>query len=93
MHVCHYIYFKLIRENYQWWWRSFFISGSAGVYVFLFSIFYFFTQTDIKRFSTSVVYFSTMLLASITLGIMTGTIGFLASFSFNRKIFAMIKGD
>merc|ERR1719327_1226505 len=32
-------YFQLTSENYHWWWRAFFVSGSAGVYVFCYSIF------------------------------------------------------
>merc|ERR1712151_379586 len=37
-------YFQLTSENYHWWWRSFFSSGSSGIYVFAYSILYFFTR-------------------------------------------------
>merc|ERR1711990_587890 len=34
-------YFQLTSENYEWWWPSFFASGSSGLYVFFCSIIYF----------------------------------------------------
>jgi hypothetical protein len=34
-----------------------------------------------------------MLLVAVAFSLMTGTIGFLASFFFNRKIYSMIKSD
>ena len=30
-------YFQLCAEDYHWWWRSFWISGSCAAYVFLYS--------------------------------------------------------
>merc|ERR1712048_1120223 len=37
-------YFQLISEDYQWWWRSFLASGSSAIYVFLYSILYFYSR-------------------------------------------------
>ena len=37
-------YFQLCAEDYNWWWRSFFVSGSCAVYVFLYSCYFFVTQ-------------------------------------------------
>ena len=45
------------------------------------------------RFSSGVIYFAAMLLASVSFSLMAGAVGFFASFTFNRKIYAMIKGD
>eukprot|EP00667_Euglena_gracilis_P008492 EG_transcript_8592 len=44
------IYFQLCYEDYRWWWRAFFISGSSGIHLFLYSIFYFFTTLTIRQF-------------------------------------------
>jgi hypothetical protein len=40
-----------------------------------------------------VIYFSSMIMISTSFALMSGAIGFLASFQFNRKIYSMIKSD
>ncbi|KAK3737539.1 hypothetical protein QZH41_010645, partial [Actinostola sp. cb2023] len=37
-------YFNLVSEDYHWWWRSFLMSGSCSLYVFLYAVFYFVTK-------------------------------------------------
>ena len=37
-------YFQLCNEDYEWWWRAFLNSGSAGLYLLGYSFVYFFTQ-------------------------------------------------
>mmetsp|Transcript_20217 Transcript_20217/g.19157 ORF Transcript_20217/g.19157 Transcript_20217/m.19157 type:complete len:302 (+) Transcript_20217:175-1080(+) len=86
-------YLQLCSENYQWWWRSFFVSASSGIYLYLFSVYYFAVSLRMTRVSSVIVYYSCMLLASVSFSLMAGTIGFLASFSFNRQIYSMIKSD
>eukprot|EP00992_Anisonema_acinus_P016034 TRINITY_DN9989_c0_g1_i1.p1 TRINITY_DN9989_c0_g1~~TRINITY_DN9989_c0_g1_i1.p1 ORF type:complete len:462 (-),score=87.40 TRINITY_DN9989_c0_g1_i1:173-1558(-) len=50
------VYFMLCYEDYRWWWRSFFISGSSGFHLFLYSIFYFATTLRMKKFWSGVIY-------------------------------------
>lgn len=85
-------YFQLCNEDYHWWWRSFLSAGSSGVYLFLYSV-YFFTKLEIEGFVPTVLYFSYMLMASITFGIVTGSIGFFACLWFVRLIYSAIKVD
>ena len=33
-------YFQLTSEDYNWWWRSFFSSGTSGLYVFCYALLY-----------------------------------------------------
>ena len=40
------VYFQLCAEDYHWWWRSFFVSGGSAFYVFLYSVFYFYTKVS-----------------------------------------------
>merc|ERR1711998_412198 len=54
-------YFQLCNEDYNWWWRSFLTSGSSGLYLFAYSIMYFFTQLDISGFVPTLIYFAYML--------------------------------
>jgi transmembrane 9 superfamily protein 2/4 len=87
------VYFMLCYEDYRWWWRSFFISGSSGFHLFLYSIFYFATTLRMKKFWSVILYFGWMAVTSYTFAIITGTIGFMASFVFVRYIYASIKVD
>lgn len=84
-------YFQLCGEDYHWWWRSFIASGGSAFYIFAYSIFYFITKLDITEFVPSMLYFGYTLLICLTFWILTGTIGFIASYIFVRKIYAAVK--
>ncbi|KAJ1336522.1 hypothetical protein BSLG_007306 [Batrachochytrium salamandrivorans] len=86
-------YFQLCAENYHWWWRSFFTSGSAGIYMFVYGIFYYITRLDARDPASTILYFGWTLVMSMLFCILTGTVGFLASFYFVRKIYSAIKVD
>ena len=32
-------YIQLCREDYRWWWRSFYVGASSGIYLFLLGLF------------------------------------------------------
>ncbi|CAN1286635.1 Transmembrane 9 superfamily member 7 [Linum perenne] len=86
-------YFQLCSEDYQWWWRSYLTAGSSAVYLFLYSIFYFFTKLEITKFVSGVLYFGYMVIISYAFFVLTGTIGFYACFWFVRKIYSSVKID
>ena len=86
-------YFQLCSEDYNWWWRSFLTSGSSAGYLFAYSVLYFTTKLEIVGFVPSLIYFSYMALVAFTFFLVTGSIGFLSSLWFVRKIFASIKVD
>ncbi|ESN98735.1 hypothetical protein HELRODRAFT_66664 [Helobdella robusta] len=87
------VYFQLCGEDYHWWWRSFIVSGGSAVYVFIYSIFYFVTKLEITEFIPTLLYFGYTALMVLTFWLLTGTIGFYASYFFIRKIYAAIKID
>ena len=87
------VYFQLCYEDYNWWWRSFFISGSSGLHLFLYSVFYFCTTLRISNFWSGLLYFGWMSVMSYTFMVMTGTIGFCATFAFVRMIYSALKVD
>ena len=67
-------------------------SGSSGVYLFLYSIFYFFTSSlGMTKAASIVLYFGYMGLISFLFFVVTGTIGFVSTFWFIMKIYAAIK--
>ncbi|MBA0744716.1 hypothetical protein Gogos_007329 [Gossypium gossypioides] len=86
MHLC--------VEDWKWWWKYFFASGSVAIYIFLYSINY--LVFDLKSLSGPV--FSTLYLGYslfMVLAIMfaTGTVGFLSSFWFVHYLFSSVKLD
>ena len=56
-------YFQLCSEDYNWWWRAFLTSGSSGVYLFIYGIFYFSSKLDISGFTSTLLYFGYMFMA------------------------------
>lgn len=87
------VYFQLCAENYRWWWKSFFVAAGTGVYVFAYGVFFYCTKLDIVGFTSTVLYFGYTALMSITFGIFTGSVGFLASFLFVRHVYSAVKID
>merc|ERR1719311_1924362 len=86
-------YFQLSAENYHWWWRAFFVSGAAGVYVFGYSVLYFLTRLSIDKTVSIILYFGYMWIFSVLFGVLTGSIGFISSFIFVRIIYSSVKVD
>jgi len=86
-------YFQLCSEDYHWWWRSFFTAGSSAVYMFAYSIFYFYTKLEITKFVSTLLYFGYMWILSFSFFVLTGTIGFGACFVFTYHIYGAIKVD
>ncbi|SOV77199.1 endomembrane protein 70, putative [Plasmodium sp. gorilla clade G3] len=86
-------YYTLSCEDYNWWWKSFVAPGSSGLFLFLYSIYYFFIKLNISTFSETFIYFAYSFIMSYTCFIYTGSAGFLASFAFLRKIYSSIKVD
>ncbi|KAJ8643422.1 hypothetical protein MRB53_005170 [Persea americana] len=86
-------YFQLCSEDYYWWWRAYLTAGSSALYLFLYSIFYFFTKLEITKVVSGLLYFGYMLIVSYAFFVLTGTIGFYACFWFVRKIYSSVKID
>lgn len=59
------VYFILNAENYHWQWISFVSGGSTSVYVFLYSVYYFFFKTQMSGFLQITFYFGQMFLFSL----------------------------
>lgn len=87
------IYFQLCAEDYHWWWRSFFMSGSCSIYVFFYAVFYFITKLDIQDFVPGLLYFGYTFIMVLSFWLLTGTVGFYATYLFIRHIYAAVKID
>jgi len=84
-------YFQLCSEDYHWWWRAYLTSGASAFYMFLYSVFYFFTKLQITKFISGMLFFGYTAIMAIELFLLTGAIGFYACFFFVRKIYSSIK--
>ncbi|KAI8477092.1 MAG: hypothetical protein J3K34DRAFT_170756 [Monoraphidium minutum] len=84
-------YFQLCSEDYNWWWRAYFTSGSSAVYLLAYSVFYFYSKLDITKFVPMVLYFGYMFMVSYGFFCLTGTIGFYSTYWFNRIIYSAVK--
>ena len=65
-------YFHLCSEDYRWWWRSFFSTGTVAFYFFLFSVHYLFHKTSITGGRSYLLYFGYTLIMVFLFFIMTG---------------------
>lgn len=86
-------YFLLNAEDYRWRWSSFTAGGSISVYVYLYSIYYYFFKTKMYGLFQTSFYFGYMAIMSVALGILCGTVGYIFSASFVHKIYSRIKLD
>ncbi|CAL5374319.1 unnamed protein product [Camellia sinensis] len=86
MHIC--------VEDWKWWWKSFFASGSVAIYIFLYSINY--LVFDLKSLSgpvSATLYLGYSLFIVLAIMLATGTVGFLSSFWFVHYLFSSVKLD
>ncbi|KAL9687608.1 hypothetical protein QQ045_032013 [Rhodiola kirilowii] len=87
-------YMHLCVEDWQWWWKSFFASGSVSLYIFLYSINY--LIFDLKSLSgpvSATLYLGYSLFMVTAVMLATGTVGFLSSFWFVHYLFSSVKLD
>uniref|UniRef100_A0A1D1XY03 Transmembrane 9 superfamily member n=1 Tax=Anthurium amnicola TaxID=1678845 RepID=A0A1D1XY03_9ARAE len=87
-------YMHLCVEDWRWWWKAFFASGSVALYVFLYSINY--LVFDLRSLSgpvSATLYLGYSLIMALAIMLSTGTIGFLTSFYFVHYLFSSVKID
>ncbi|PPS17407.1 hypothetical protein GOBAR_AA03187 [Gossypium barbadense] len=87
-------YMHLCVEDWRWWWKAFFASGSVSLYVFLYSINY--LVFDLQSLSgpvSAILYLGYSMIMAIAIMLSTGTIGFITSFYFVHYLFSSIKID
>lgn len=66
-------YFMLNTEDYRWQWMAFFSGASTAVYVYLYSIYYYYTRTQMSGFLQTSFYFGYVGMFCLGLGILCGT--------------------
>lgn len=87
-------YMHLCVEDWRWWWKSFFASGSVAIYIFFYSVNY--LIFDLKSLSgpvSATLYLGYSLFMVLAIMLATGTVGFLSSFWFVHYLFSSVKLD
>ncbi|GAB4828185.1 Transmembrane 9 super member 11 [Ancistrocladus abbreviatus] len=87
-------YMHLCVEDWKWWWKAFFASGSVAIYIFLYSVNY--LVFDLKSLSgpvSATLYLGYSLFMVLAIMLATGTVGFLSSFWFVHYLFSSVKLD
>ncbi|ODQ80496.1 hypothetical protein BABINDRAFT_179864 [Babjeviella inositovora NRRL Y-12698] len=85
------IYYSLCFENYHWQWRAMSIGGACAVYIFIHSLFL--TKFSLGGFTSFVLYIGYSSMISVLVFLACGSVGFLASLTFIKLIYAQIKID
>lgn len=86
-------YFLLSGEDYRWWWRSVLSTGSTGIFIFVYSVFYYHNRSNMSGLVQSVEFFGYSLLTAFVFSLMLGTVSFWASLAFIRYIYRSLKMD
>ncbi|XP_075502015.1 transmembrane 9 superfamily member 12 [Primulina tabacum] len=87
-------YMHLCVEDWTWWWKAFYASGSVALYVFLYSINYLvFDLQSLSGTVSAALYVGYSLIMAVAIMLSTGTIGFLTSFYFVHYLFSSVKID
>mmetsp|Transcript_22061 Transcript_22061/g.50405 ORF Transcript_22061/g.50405 Transcript_22061/m.50405 type:complete len:617 (-) Transcript_22061:50-1900(-) len=87
------VYVLLNAEDYRWQWHSFLCCSSTAVYVFLYTIYYYYNSTHMSGFLQWIYYFGTSLNFCIGLGLMCGSFGFIGASQFVLLIYSNIKAE
>nr|XP_010928520.1 transmembrane 9 superfamily member 11 [Elaeis guineensis] len=85
-------YMHLCVEDWRWWWKAFFASGSLAIYIFLYSVNH--LMFDLKSLSgpvSAALYLGCSLLMVLAIMLATGTAGFISSFWFVRYLLSSVK--
>eukprot|EP00388_Colpodella_angusta_P014989 GDKJ01037282.1.p1 GENE.GDKJ01037282.1~~GDKJ01037282.1.p1 ORF type:complete len:687 (-),score=112.87 GDKJ01037282.1:30-2090(-) len=87
-------YVAISKENWRWWWRSFFTPASVAIFLFIQTLSHAFNvmRSDITMSAIS-IYALYSLLLCCAIGVMAGAIGTLSSFFFLRRIYSTCRAD
>ncbi|KAE8729538.1 Transmembrane 9 superfamily member 12 [Hibiscus syriacus] len=87
-------YMHLCVEDWKWWWKSFFASGSVSIYIFLYSVNYLvFNLKSLSGPVSATLYLGYSIFMVLAIMLATGTIGFLSSLWFVHYLFSSVKLD
>ncbi|THH30769.1 hypothetical protein EUX98_g3418 [Antrodiella citrinella] len=86
-------YFVLCAEEYRWHWRAFLAGGGSAIWLFAYGIFYWVSRLTLGSISSVILYMGYLMLITLLQFLITGTIGFLATYWAVRRLYAAIRID
>lgn len=87
------LYFQLAREDHRWWWASYINGGMTGVFIYVYSFYYYFQRSQMTGILQSSFYFGYMAIVSFGFFLMLGASGFQFSLIFVKYIYSRVKCD
>ena len=70
------VYMQLSYQNYEWWWRSFAVGGSGGIYMALYAIYFLVTKMNVKDLNSDATF---LIYVYVFIGLYACTAGFIAT--------------
>ncbi|XP_052165103.1 transmembrane 9 superfamily member 11-like [Oryza glaberrima] len=87
-------YMGLCVEDWRWWWRAFFASGSVAAYTLGYAVYYLvFDLHSLSGPVSAALYVGYSLLMALAVMLATGAVGLAASFAFVYYLFSAVKLD
>ncbi|RLM61987.1 hypothetical protein C2845_PM14G07100 [Panicum miliaceum] len=87
-------YMGLCVEDWRWWWRAFFASGSVALYILGYAVYYLvFDLHSLAGPVSAALYVGYSLLMALAVMLATGAVGLGASFCFVHYLFSTVKLD
>jgi len=87
------LYFQLAREDHRWWWTSYVNGGMTGIFIYIYSFYYYFHRSGMRGMLQGSFYFGYMAVISFGFFLMLGSAGFQLSLIFVKYIYSRIKCD
>jgi energy-coupling factor transporter transmembrane protein EcfT len=87
------LYFQLAREDHKWWWISFINGGSTGIFILVYSWFWYFKRSEMEGVLQGSFFFTYMAVISYAFFLLLGSCSFLSSMAFVRGIYGRLKID
>jgi len=87
------LYFQLAREDHRWWWAAYINGGMTGVFIYIYSFYYYFHRSGMTGLLQSSFYFGYMAVVSFGFFLMLGAAGFQFSLVFVKYIYSRVKCD
>ncbi|KAL0575741.1 Transmembrane 9 superfamily member 2 [Marasmius crinis-equi] len=86
-------YFLLCAEDYRWHWRAFLVGGGNAFWLLAYGLFYWASRLSLDSFSSVALYLGYLFVFAFLDFLVTGSIGFLASYWAVRKLYGSIRID
>jgi hypothetical protein len=87
------LYFQLAREDHQWWWAAYINGGMTGIFIYIYSFYYYIHRSGMTGILQSSFYFGYMAVVSFGFFLMLGAAGFQFSLVFVKYIYSRVKCD